>query len=454
MLHGPPTGMGSGGASAAAAHQGGSLHDQELLWMHSAPLGELHEMMNGQYQLWPELAKDLLIFCEGKVDPGAILDCGKLTIPVDLSPSPKDFQPGDGPGKNIGVTLRSRIAAFLIAFMRANGQLGYIQSQEWFTSGLYSVVIEINFYPERGFSEADEELGVHKDTDSRNLFVNLIFNNETDIPGTEWTMDEALPDQKRLQELLHFLPEKEVTDIIKAKKMMAASKGGRGRDYWEGGVAAGPHTYTSWVDELYWHATPAMLPRPAFKGDVILHWLAKGAGAKESDRLAFYEAMLIVLRRGKLIHSREWLQTVLRDLATWEAAAADLRNGKTEGGISWYEEIVHVTQAIDWSSQKRTGGAGFVEVRDPKGDLVPEGRGIPTSAGGRPRANSDPKVQDANFAAIAAMKKAQAAIKKPVHQQSAAAPQPVASAAAANSSATQVLPNRTFIRTWVTIVKK
>ncbi len=454
MLHGPRTGFGSGGASAAVARDESSLHDREDLWMHSASLGELQEMMGEQYILWPALATDLLKLCAAiKLKPDSILDCGKLTIPVNLTPSPKDFQRGEG--IDIGAPLRSRIADFLMAFMRANGQLGYIQSQEWFTSGLYSVVIEVNFYPERGFSEAGKELGVHKDTDSRNLFVNLIFNNLTDIPGTEWTMDEALPDERRLQELLHFLPKKEVMDIMNAKQKMA-SKGGKGSNIWEGGVAPGPHTYTSWVDELYWHATPAMHPRPAFDGNVILQWLAKGAGGDERDRLAFYEAMLVVLRQGKLGDCRPWLQKVLTDLATWETAAAGLRAGKTERAMQWFDEISHAVKAIDWHKQKKTGGAGFVEVRDPEtGNLDPGGRGLPTTAAGRPRANSDPNVQAANFAAIAAMKKAQASAAKPVNQQSAPAAESSSSVAAAALAQPQVvLPKRSFIRTWVTIVRR
>ena len=396
------------------------------LWMKSGGLSELRDAMAGQVQLWPQLSQDLVKYCtENPLEvqkAGDILDCGKLTLPVDLNITAGSFSPGLAV---VPDPLRLRLGAFLVNFMKANGQLPYIQSKKWFKDGSYKVVIEINFYPARGFDEATSTLGVHKDTDSRNLFVNLIFNNQTAMPGTEWSMDEAPPDETRMAELKARLPEEEMINILAAKKKMAGLPGDTpGRSNWEGGTIE-PNSYVSWVDELVWHSTPAMEKRPKYDKGQVCGWFETDHSRFETY---FYEAMLIVSENahGKIIKYLDWLKKSLKDQSTWIATADKLRTDPAPAWIEAFNEILKEIEAIEWTNHKMTGRAGQVEVDIGKGAIT-DSRKVPTSAGGRPRSNSvDVQVIAKNKAALLAMK---------------------------GGDPSAELPKRSFIRTWVTLVK-
>jgi hypothetical protein len=403
-----------------------SLADKPELWMKSGQLSELQERMDGQVQLWPDLSRDLVQYCadhpeevQKAVD---ILDCGKLTLPLDLNITLANFSPGLAV---VPAALRMRLGQFLMGFMRANGQLAYIQSKKWFREGIYRVVIEINFYPSRGFDEKTSVLGVHKDTDSRNLFVNLIFNNPTSMPGTEWTMDESLPDQQRLKELRDHIPENEIENIKAAKAAMdRLPPATPGRSDWQGG-AVGPNSYVSWVDELIWHSTPSVQARPTFPQSQVLDWFIKSS---EDFELYFYEAMLIVSENthGNIVHKLDWLKEVLTDQETWQKDAGKLRPKPDKAYAELFAEIQAEIKTIDWSAHKVSGRAGRVEVDIGKGAIT-KGRTVPTGIGPRPRANSvDKASMKQNSGALMEMRK---------------------------GVATAKLPARSFIRTWVTLVK-
>lgn len=402
------------------------LSESPDLWMKSGGLDKLQDKMDGQVQLWPQLSEDLVQYCQDNPQEvekaGDILDCGKLTLPLDLNISAGDFSPGLAV---VPDPLRERLGAFLVSFMKANGQLPYIQSKEWFKSGSHKVVIEINFYPARGFDEVSNTLGVHKDTDSRNLFVNLIFNNPTAMPGTEWTMDELSPDDTRMAELYARLPEEEMINILAAKKRMENLPGDTpGRNNWEGGTV-GANSYVSWVDELIWHSTPAMGKRPRYDKDQVNGWFETDPTGFEKH---FYEAMLTVSENahGNIRDYLDWFKTSLKDESTWLDAAEKLRTESEDDWIKAFNEIHAEIQAVDWGNQKATGRAGRVEVDIGKGAIT-DNRTVPTSAGGRPRSNSvDNSVIAKNQEALLEMK-------------------------GGNPHAD--LPMRSFIRTWVTLVK-
>jgi hypothetical protein len=115
-----------------------------------------------------------------------------------------------------------------------------------------NAVIEVNFYVNREFDEHTRTIGVHKNTDSRNLFVNLIFNNQKPMPGTEWALDKVDPSAERNVELKSALPKSEYDAIPASKKEM--KPGDQGMDRWEGGLVP-KQGFVSWVDELIWHST-------------------------------------------------------------------------------------------------------------------------------------------------------------------------------------------------------
>lgn len=401
------------------------LSESPDLWIKTGGLEDLRSKMNDQIDLWPKLSKDLVDYCTNnpkEVDKaGDILDCGKLTLPTNLNVTLGDFSQGLA---NVPNDLLKRLGEFLVGFMKANGQLPYIQSKEWFTSGSHKVVIEINFYPARGFNEDGTYLGVHKDTDSRNLFVNLIFNNPKKMPGTEWTMDELSPDDTRMGELNARLPEEEMINILAAKKSMEnLPTNTPGRSNWEGGTVA-PHAYVSWVDELIWHSTPVMKNRLKYNKQKVMGWLMK----KDPDyEQLFYEAMLIVSENahGQIKNHLNWFKKNLKDQSTWIMAADSFRNNPTQDLKDAYSEISDETRAVNWNDQKITGRAGRVEVDIGQG-LTTDNRTVPTSAGGRPRSNSLNTVKIANQAALLEMR-------------------------GGNPNAD--LPKRSFIRTWVMIVK-
>ncbi|MFL6127383.1 hypothetical protein [Actinophytocola sp.] len=144
-------------------------------------------------------------------------------------------------------------ADFVEKFMEANGQLAYIQKQDWFKSGDYRVGIDVNYYPDRsGYQESPI---FHKDSGGNNIFVNLIFDNQKPIEATEWYPDAAQPSSARAELQSELLPADYLTDLQRARAAITDDQPVRG------GPSEYVNTYVSWVDDLVWHATPAAVPR-------------------------------------------------------------------------------------------------------------------------------------------------------------------------------------------------
>jgi len=151
--------------------------------------------------------------------------------------------------------IADRAAVFVEDFMNGNGQWDYIQQQDWYRSGEYVIAVDVNYYPDRGgvFKRYPQ---FHKDTGGNNIFVNLIFDNDTVIEATEWYTDLAVPSQKRFAWQQGLMPKAHMTALTEARAALARKVNPTEPGVVQGGVSDSVYTYVSWVDDLVWHATP------------------------------------------------------------------------------------------------------------------------------------------------------------------------------------------------------
>lgn len=181
---------------------------------------------------------------------GSMASLGKIVIrpgsegkPIwSISGTPKNY-----------AKAAPRVEATLQELMSNNGQLKYIQQQEWFNGNDYEVVIDVNYYKDRPI---DSRLGFHKDTGGTNLFVNLVFDNSKEIAATEWTQDRLPPQGTKMDLLKQFTPAAMRQGILDAKATLG-KVAAPGRNTIQGGKLP-PYAYVSWVDELVWHSTPML----------------------------------------------------------------------------------------------------------------------------------------------------------------------------------------------------
>jgi len=346
--------------------------------------------------VWQGLAQDLAAFATpDKLIEDGLLHCGSLRL--DSSGGGRFI---DNPGK-LADSLQERVRAFMLAFMHANGQYDYLVGQPWFASGEWTVDVEVNFYPNRELTEAG--LGLHKDTDSRNLFVSLIFNNTEPTPATEWTQDRQPPNQARTAELARNLPS-EVNAVLESARTILGQIDKPGKERFEGGLAPA-NAYVSWIDELVWHSSPSLARRNMYTKDMVLRYL------DDLDKVQFtFDAMCLLTATAGTYLNQQFPNPADFDLEKWNA---------------WYKQYFSPTAALaddtyrnllldsihefPWTTQYQWGNLGGVLTRELKNTQ------FPTMVGQRPRRNSDPEV----------LKDVQEAAQKN--------------------------PIRSFIRTWVTI---
>src|SRR4029078_3319518 len=93
-----------------------------------------------------------------------------------------------------------------------------------------------------------------------NIFVNLIFDNETEMPATEWMYDLRMPSNERIGYQDALLPAEHLNEIDATRQKLIENKETLPKNV-SGGVAKGRLNYLSWVDDLVWHETPQMAPR-------------------------------------------------------------------------------------------------------------------------------------------------------------------------------------------------
>ncbi|MFD1045987.1 hypothetical protein ACFQ1S_10645, partial [Kibdelosporangium lantanae] len=157
--------------------------------------------------------------------------------------------------KDAEKVIADRAARFVEDFMAGNGQWDYIRQQEWYRNGDYVIAVDVNYYPDRGgvFKRFPQ---FHKDTGGNNIFVNLVFDNDSVIEATEWYTDLAVPSQKRVAWQQGLMPKDHMTALTEARAALASKVDPAEPGVVEGGVSDSVYTYVSWVDDLVWHATP------------------------------------------------------------------------------------------------------------------------------------------------------------------------------------------------------
>ncbi|MFD1044968.1 hypothetical protein ACFQ1S_04830 [Kibdelosporangium lantanae] len=167
-------------------------------------------------------------------------------------------------------------AKFVDEFIDRNGQWAYIRQQPWYESGEYVIAVDVNYYPNRAGIFKYYPI-FHKDTGGNNIFVNLVFDNDSVIEATEWYTDLALPSDKRAAWQKALLPETHLTALERARKALADKAKAAAKDkdakpeVVKGGVTDTVYTYVSWVDDLVWHATPIDLPRIEMTQEIARH---------------------------------------------------------------------------------------------------------------------------------------------------------------------------------------
>ena len=303
-------------------------------------------------------------------------------------------------GKVTGRTLTADLsdprlgeaADFLLAFMRANGQLSYIEDQNWFKVLKAPVFVDVNYYHDREIGGA--ELGMHKDTAGDNLFVNLIFNNEKETPATEWMQDADDPLGEKRKAMTALLPQAMMQSIVDAKtELRQPGTHAGGRDQVEGGVMPA-FAFVSWVDELIWHSSPAMEPRPKYDKEKTAEYLSARLDSDPSalepgDAQVLHEAMVVLSEHaGTAMHS--WWSTHalhyggVLTLAVWEDVLESLH---TDEGERSRDVVRQDIATFDWNSVKWSGRVGEETDSEPRTGLAKSR--APTSLGTRGRVNSD-----------------------------------------------------------------
>jgi Domain of unknown function (DUF4157) len=198
---------------------------------------------------WPaDLWSDLMTL------PGQLNFLGRITL---TGAGRYTVQPYANAPAKAGDILERLWDKVLKPFMKLNGQLGYIQRQEWFRQQSADVMIEINFYKNRDYST---RLGFHKDTEGDNLFVNLLFNNASKIPATEWIEDLA-PSDAKLADMKKLMPDSMEEGIARSRTKIREGKYKLANQGTVRGGKASTAAFVSWTDELVWHATPSVESR-------------------------------------------------------------------------------------------------------------------------------------------------------------------------------------------------
>jgi Domain of unknown function (DUF4157) len=251
--------------------QGGTIKDVRAgladLLLVTGALKDLPNEVAWPDSLWDGLNETAKRKAAARRADDAVLNVGRVTI--DNGAQDSFALDKDDKTYVTEELLKRTWNTFLSPFMKANGQYAYIERKKWFKEGAASIIIDINFYYNRG---ADRSFAFHKDTGADNLFVNLIFNNKEEILATEWTEDLEADTPKKVDALKLNLPDAEIARIDKARAGFKQPVGPYKLEHQgtvRGDVARGKATYVSWVDELVWHSTPAPLSRTGYYRKIL-----------------------------------------------------------------------------------------------------------------------------------------------------------------------------------------
>lgn len=292
------------------------------------------------------------------------------------------------------------VTPFLLHFMRANGQIDFIERQETYTKGKISICIDVNWYQNR---KADlKNLEIHKDTAGDNLFVNLIFGNKKQIPATEWALDFLTPSEERAEVLRKYMPSMHEKIEVARNEMKGHGKNLPGVEQIEGGLLP-PMGFVSWVDELVWHSTPMARHRdktPPVKVRPLFREAARGED-NISNPVKFFDAAQILADQGG---SMKTAYQTIEGSEDWDFDVKGLAANLVHWRINnkkFYLEILKQAKTFDvnkynaWQDASAEALTGEDQYHENKTTVYEE-----TGLQGRKRANSNAatleKVQNAN----------------------------------------------------------
>jgi hypothetical protein len=216
--------------------------------------------------------------------------------------------------------LITKVADFLHSFMVANGQWAYIEAQSWFKRGECAIGIDINYYPDRSDFKVSPKF--HKDTGGNNIFANLIFDNKNPIEATEWFVDVEEPGEKRAKWQAALLPTAHLEELATLRQALRAAKVHETTQV-NGGVIKGENVYVSWVDDLIWHATPCLNKRieyTAVDAPNIYNWMKT-----RNDEFEYQDA-----KNGAKVYGVELIGTIAEEPKTKLAAWLGQRGAKVQ----------------------------------------------------------------------------------------------------------------------------
>jgi hypothetical protein len=304
---------------------------------------------------------------------------GELFLRWNKDTKDNDIRWNAKPG--LDETLVDETGDFVLAFMRANGQLAYIERQAWYTETACEIHIDLNFYYDRGMNDSGV-LGMHKDTGGDNLFVNLIFNNQLETPATEWTQDREAAKGVKADTMGKLMPKEMVTSINQAKQQLGNTAFAGGQERIEGGTMP-PLAFVSWVDELIWHSTPTLSARwKWFSNDQAAKKLleiwndAKWEGFRSEAIFTMSEVA------GNVVYDerqRVEAEGGAFDMKTWTKKEKELKSGTLQEDI----------KRFNWLAVKKWTGRAGIELDVDKRTGVTEASDVPTGVAGRDRANSN-----------------------------------------------------------------
>jgi hypothetical protein len=142
------------------------------------------------------------------------------------------------------VNLQNAIASNVITTLEQSGQLAYLKSNEMLNQKDYSIKVDVDFY----YSRPKNAVGFHKDTTGRTMFVNLNFNNESDMLGPEYVLNPSrIPSHEQHIQGKHLLKFQQHLDnansVLGSPQLIEAT-------------VVKSNGVVSFVDELIHHSTP------------------------------------------------------------------------------------------------------------------------------------------------------------------------------------------------------
>lgn len=362
------------------------------LALQSGSIAKLDSDLDAQ---WTALSKKL----EGQVTDKSFsgdLKLGQFMLEIGADGKPINDLNALAPVHDAMKPFQESAQAVLLRFLDHNGQLGYIQAQDWFKSKQFRVLVEMNYYYNR--EAGDVPLRIHKDTGGANLFLNLMFDNQQPIPATELFTDlgDASEARKALRD--RALPGGFIGDIDKLNQEGILTNKGR----FPGGVLP-QHGFVSSVDEAFYHSSYFKGRRPKYDQDKVESFMlqvkrdnrfpdaeaGKSGQDFDADPSTNWMDMMMVMAKT----SGTELNRVLLDkkLSLRKLSFEDMTNvwGEVYGGKTDEEILKKDIAAVSWNKKPKNAEFVWANTSDAEPDVVGSQVSFQMiKLGGRRRANS------------------------------------------------------------------